>query len=101
GKVTATAAMLAALTWDSSLGMPVHEGMPLVVYPNPVDAAFGLDGLGAEQVRWNIYDATGQLKGSGTSRASESIDASHLPTGIYILRIESSSAPQAVRFLKQ
>ena len=54
GKVTATAAVLAALTWDSSLGMPVHEAMPLVVYPNPVDAAFRLDGLGAEQVRWNI-----------------------------------------------
>ena len=101
GKVTATAAVLAALTWDSSLGMPVHEGMPLVVYPNPVDAAFRLDGLDAEQVRWNIYDATGQLKDSGTSSPSESIDASRLPAGIYILRIESGSVPRAVRFLKQ
>jgi hypothetical protein len=101
GKVTATAAVLAALTWDSSLGMPVHEGMPLVVYPNPVDAAFRLDGLGAEQVRWNIYDVTGQLKDSGTSSPSESIDASRLPAGIYILRIESGSVPRAVRFLKQ
>ena len=81
--------------------MPVHEGMPLVVYPNPVDAAFRLDGLGAEQVRWNIYDGTGQLKDSGTSSPSESIDASRLPAGIYILRIESGSTPRAVRFLKQ
>ena len=101
GKVTATAAVLAALTWDSSLGMPVHEGMPVEVYPNPVGAAFQIDGLGAEQVRWNIYDATGHWQCSGTSNTSGSIDASHLAAGIYILRIESSGAPQAVRFLKQ
>ena len=81
--------------------MQVHEGMPLVVYPNPVEAAFRLNGLGAEQVRWNIYDATGQWHCSGTSSTSESIDASRLHAGIYILRIESSGAPQAVRFLKQ
>ena len=99
--MTATAAVLAALTWDSSLGMPMHEGMPLVVYPNPVHATFRLDGLGTEQVRWHICDASGQFIVSGSSSTSESIDASRLPTGIYILRIESSAAPQAVRFLKQ
>jgi hypothetical protein len=75
--------------------------MPVEVYPNPVGAAFRLDGLGAEQVRWNIYDATGKWQCSGTSNTSGSIDASHLAAGIYILRIESSGAPQAVRFLKQ
>ena len=101
GKVTATAAVLAALTWDSSLGVPMHQGMPVVVYPNPVDAAFRLDGLGAEHVRWDIYDATGQWQCSGTTNTSGSIDASRLSAGIYILRFGSNGAPQAVRFLKQ
>lgn len=101
GKVTATAAVLAALGWDSSLGTPMHHGVSVSVYPNPVGAEFQLEGLDAEHVRYDIYDVNGQRQCSGTLNNSGSIDATRLSAGIYILRIGSNGAPQSVRFLKQ
>jgi len=101
GKVTASQAVIASLSWDSSLGRPDMAVDQPTLYPNPAREQLWFSGLSYGESTWEIFDIHGQLCQSGQTFHLTSIDVSGLHTGLYIIQIRSSRASQAFKFLKR
>ena len=101
GKVTASQAVLAALTWDSSLGTPDLTTIQPNVYPNPVREQLWFYGLSSGKSTWQIFDIHGRLCQSGHAINLTSIDVVGLQPGLYIIQVLSSTSSQEFKFLKQ
>ena len=69
------------------------------IYPNPVhDILFIEPAL--QNAAWMIYDVTGRMVASG--RLDEnSIDASQLESGVYLIRIVTGDSENSARFVKE
>ena len=105
GKVTAARAVLAALTWDSSMGAtePLGRINPVTLYPNPVRRT--------PLVFWSCRAANQRgtsLIIHGRACASPAaalelttIDVSGLQPGLYIIQIRSSRSSKGFTFLKR
>ena len=65
GKVTASQALLASLTWDSNLSMPVIDENDVFIYPNPAGEHLWFYGLENGNSKWEIYDLHGRICLSG------------------------------------
>jgi len=101
GKVTASLAVLASLTWDSSLGTPALATTQPTVYPNPVREKLWFYGLSSGESTWKIFDIHGRLCNSGLTLNLTSIDVSGLLPGLYIIQALSSNSSHEFKFLKQ
>ena len=101
GKVTASQAVLAALTWDSSFGIVDFEDEQLVVYPNPSHERiwFSEELIGLSD--WEIYDIHGRLCRSGINLKFNSIEVSELKNGLYLLIVRIGDELQNFRFIKE
>ena len=105
GKVTASQAVLASLTWVSFVTLPARpapEGChALWVYPNPSQGALKVAGLGTPQGTWTIHDMWGREVAAGTASPWFAIDTQDLPNGTYLLRaVETTGHVRTVRFLQ-
>jgi subtilisin family serine protease len=100
GKVTASLAVLASLTWDSSLGTPALATTLPIAYPNPVQEKLWFHGLSSGESTWKVFDIHGRLCHSGRTLNLTSIDVSGLMPGLYIIQILSSSSSNEFKFLK-
>ena len=100
GKVTASQAVLEALTWDSTLGVADLEDSRRVVYPNPANDRIWLSEGIIGVSKWDIYDIHGRLCGSGNSLNLSSIEVSGLQNGLYLLHVRTGSELQEFRFMK-
>ena len=98
GKVTASQAVVAALTWDSTLEASEIDGSELVVYPNPTCEQLWFAGVEGEIEGWEVLDLNGRvcLSGNGQIRF---IDVSELENGIYVVKVEVSGGFKVGRFL--
>ena len=101
GKVTASHAVLASLTWDSSLGTPGLEVEKTSVYPNPVLELLWFSGLPGGESTWEIFDIQGRLCKSGQNLHLTSIDVSDLQPNLYVIQVQTSHSSQAFKFLKR
>ncbi|MDG2311067.1 MAG: S8 family peptidase [Flavobacteriales bacterium] len=101
GKVTASQAVLASLSWDSSLSLSDFVIESPTVYPNPAHEQLWFSGLPSGESTWEVFDIHGQLCQSGQTFHLTSIDVSGLHAGLYIIQIRSSRASQAFKFLKR
>lgn len=99
GKVTASQAVVAALTWDSTLEASEIDGSELVVFPNPVSERLWFAGVEGEIKGWEVLDLNGRvcLSGNGQIRF---IDVSELENGIYVVKVEVNGGFKVRRFLQ-
>lgn len=73
------------ITVTSSAGIQEQEVLPLTIYPNPTIGMITVDGLMDGTV--SIFDMTGRcMMQRNASSSTISLDLTHLPQGIYILR---------------
>ncbi|TZG00159.1 T9SS type A sorting domain-containing protein (plasmid) [Chryseobacterium panacisoli] len=61
------------------------------VYPNPVKAGENLRITSAEEGVYTLFSAQGQVIKTDKFNANTGIDTSSLPTGVYIIKIETKS----------
>lgn len=68
----------------------VNSTQEMVVYPNPFGNELNIAGMGQKGGQLRLIDLKGQVvKAVEISAGSERIDVSELPTGMYLLEIES------------
>lgn len=101
GKVTASQAVLASLTWDSSLGTPGLVVENPTVYPNPVLERLWFSGLPGGKSTWEIFDIHGRFCQSGQNLHLTSIDVSDLQPNLYVIQVQTSHSSQVFKFLKR
>jgi subtilisin family serine protease len=101
GKVTASHAVLASFTWDSSMETPNLAVEQPTVYPNPVREQLWFSGLSYGESTWEVFDIHGQLCQSGQTLHLTSIDVSGLQTGFYLVQVRTPRSSQAFKFLKR
>ena len=101
GKVTASQAVLASLTWNSSLGAPELAVNNPIAYPNPVREQLWFSGLSGGKSTWEIFDLRGKLCQSGGAFDLTSIDVSKLQPGLYIIHVQSARSSQGFKFMKR
>ena len=100
GKVTASQAVLASLTWDSTLGMPVIDEEEVFVYPNPAGESLWFYGMESGKSTWEIFDLNSRVCLSGQTESLNFIDVSDLNSGMYVIKIWNSDESKDVRELK-
>ncbi len=101
GKVTASQAVLKALTWDSTLGTSDLHLDQTFVYPNPTSNHLWFHGLSPNESTWEIFDIDGRSCDSGSSSNLCSIDVSGLPIGMYIVQVLNDGSAEEFKFLKR
>lgn len=101
GKVTASQAVLKALTWDSTLGTSDLHLDQTFVYPNPTSNHLWFHGLSPVKSTWEVFDIHGRSCDSGNSPNLSSIDVSGLPSGIYIVQVLNDGSAEEFKFLKR
>ena len=101
GKVTASQAVLKALTWDSTLGTSDLHLDQTFVYPNPTSNHLWFIGLSPSESTWEIFDIDGRSCDSGSSSNLSSIDVSGLPIGMYIVQVLNDGSAEEFKFLKR
>ncbi len=101
GKVTASQAVLASLTWNSSLGAPELAVNNPIAYPNPVREQLWFSGLSGGKSTWEIFDLRGKLCQSGGAFDLTSIDVSKLQPGLYIIHVQSARSSHGFKFMKR
>ncbi len=86
----------------SGVGMgDVNAGSVVQVYPNPCTDRLVVDGT--ERSTWQITNMQGQVLGTGAFNRTglQSLDASALASGAYILTIGTAGGQRSIRFCKQ
>lgn len=64
---------------------------PIFVYPNPSADIVTISGLGNKMKTFHIYNSNGEVVlAQQTSGTNQTIHISHLPAGIYLLKLENS-----------
>lgn len=69
------------------------------IYPNPVQNLLFIEPA-PQNAAWMIYDVTGRLIISGKLN-NNSIDASQLKSGVYLIRIVTNDSENSARFVKE
>ncbi len=88
---------------------PLAPQLPVAVYPNPVQDRLFMEmpGRVIPPAVLSIYNLKGQkllstpLPGSGQTALAEGMDVSDLPSGIYFLRVDTTSGYATKRFVKK
>lgn len=85
-------------TWISSKGM--DENKLVQVFPNPVKDGFRISGIKGNSTLW-LTDINGKLLLTKEIENNEYISAKSLPTGVYILRINSKAGILVKKLVKE
>ncbi|MDZ7612916.1 MAG: T9SS type A sorting domain-containing protein [Flavobacteriaceae bacterium] len=71
------------------------------IYPNPANDSIIVRSLNYEPLSITVYDIYGRLiLKTSTDGNNKSVDVNKIPTGIYLMNINSSNATGTVKFLK-
>ncbi|MGB1480039.1 MAG: S8 family peptidase [Flavobacteriales bacterium] len=106
GKVTASQAVLASLSWVSNVGLPFfpapEDGAELLVYPNPTQDRVWVAGVQDVTGTWALLDMQGHVCGTGQATPWFDVDLTGLPAGVYVLRTtEPDGTVRAARVAKR
>ena len=71
---------------DNTSGTETESSDVFCVYPNPASDLIAVQNGNSETVRYEIYNAQGEIVMSGSTSCSELINISHLPCGLYTLK---------------
>ena len=84
-----------------NMGIEILDNMDLIVSPNPTTGMVTISYDSEEQMNATIIDASGKEIGITSIYSGSKIDLSTFVTGIYLIKIESSTSNQMVRIIKQ
>lgn len=73
-------------TQDYTSGTETESSNVFCIYPNPASDFIAVQNGNSETVRYEIYNAQGEIVMSGSTSCSELINISHLPCGLYTLK---------------
>lgn len=72
------------------------------IYPNPANNSITVRSLNYETLSIRVYDVYGRLILNTSTKGNQNIvDVNKIPTGIYLMKIDSSDASGTVKFLKK
>ncbi|MCW3160206.1 T9SS type A sorting domain-containing protein [Chryseobacterium oryctis] len=77
----------------------VEAANDIKVYPNPVKAGENLNIKSAEEGTYTVFSAQGQLVKTGKFTSNTEVNTSSLPTGLYIIKIETKSTVKSYKVL--
>ena len=90
---------LAIKTQVGGVGINNVSESVFTVYPNPVSTSLRVSGSWKGEAKFSLYQINGRLISSNQSwEAGSDIDVSHLPIGLYILKVESEGRVSHGRF---
>ncbi|MGG5210815.1 T9SS type A sorting domain-containing protein [Chryseobacterium sp. MIQD13] len=69
------------------------------VYPNPVKAGENLNVKSGEEGTYTVFSAQGQLIKSDKFKGNSEISTASLPTGVYIVKIETKSTVKSYKII--
>jgi len=69
------------------------------IYPNPVKAGENLNVKSSEEGVFTIFSAQGQLVRTGTFKGNAEISTSSLPSGMYMIKIETKSTVKSYKVI--
>ncbi|MBB6372173.1 T9SS type A sorting domain-containing protein [Chryseobacterium shigense] len=69
------------------------------VYPNPVKSGENLNVKSKEEGTYTLFSAQGQLVKSGKFSGNAEINTASLPTGVYIVKIETKSTVKSYKII--
>ncbi|AUP78722.1 T9SS type A sorting domain-containing protein [Flavivirga eckloniae] len=88
-------------TFDSTLSIDGNnEFMELVMYPNPTNSVFHIEGL-REKVNLSIYDIQGKLILKQDNYLNTPVEVTPLKSGLYLVKIENSQGVRVKRLIKR
>jgi hypothetical protein len=82
-------------------GIDNYNQMKLAVFPNPAHESIYISGISTDQAEVKLYSITGILVKRQMLRKGEGIDIEELPTGTYILHMNTPNGAFYGRFVKQ
>lgn len=84
------------------VGLETIKTKELSFYPNPAEEVLNLEFPNASKAYdYKIMDLSGKILQEEIGRSRNRIDIGNLPTGIYILQINSEAGQYSARFVKQ
>ncbi len=85
-----------SVTWNSAVQSLYNQGWN--IYPNPSKDIIHITSKDNQSFKWMVFNASGQevLRGNET----ESINLANVPTGVYMLRIQSKDLDQTIKVSK-
>lgn len=69
------------------------------IYPNPVKAGENLNIQSTEDGTYTVFSAQGQLVKNGKFTGNAEINTSSLPTGVYIIKVETKSTVKSYKVI--
>ncbi|WP_309640793.1 T9SS type A sorting domain-containing protein [Flavobacterium sp.] len=97
---------IGTFSWTSNatctpLGLEEISLESIAMYPNPATNQLVVNGLSLNE-KISIYDLTGKLLLQKTTyNATETIDTSHLKSGLYFISLENGMVIRKGKFIKQ
>ena len=106
GKVTASQAVLASLSWVSNVGAPFfpapEDGAELLVYPNPTQDRIWVAGIQDVTGTWALVNMQGHVCSTGQATSWFDVNLTGLPAGVYVLRTtEPNGTTRVARVAKR
>ena len=71
------------------------EPLAVSVYPNPTTSVVKVEAESATTLRYTLFSVNGNVLMQGTLGATAEVNLSSLPTGAYLLRLDSDSGRQS------
>ena len=89
--------------YSGSVGLSVYEQIQLLsLYPNPTSSVLHINpNYGVEVYQLKLLNSLGQRMNINSNDSMKSINISHLPKGLYLLRIETSRGVISRRIQKE
>lgn len=91
-----------------SINQPQTSALEFSIYPNPVEGQLSIEITSPEEeeTTYSIHDSYGnelikQNLGAVSNTVIKDIDVSHLPQGLYLLRVSRAGASTSKRFMKK
>jgi hypothetical protein len=97
---TVSAVQIADIVDDTFVDGAVSRNFT-AVYPNPFQNELRIDGEPGQMTSYKIYAASGRFIQSGQFFGSTVVEMSNMPSGGYILRVESAGHASHFRILRQ
>ncbi|GAA5100693.1 hypothetical protein GCM10023210_39460 [Chryseobacterium ginsengisoli] len=89
------------MTAKSSISEVKSVANDIKVFPNPVKSGENLNVKSGEEGTFTMFSAQGQLIKSGKFSGDATISTSSLPTGMYIIKVETKSTVKSYKVIVQ
>jgi len=87
--------------FESNVGIENIETATIKIYPNPTSGMLKIESSGLRVENVIIYDVFGKIQKIENWKTEKAIDISHLPTGVYFVKISTEAGEVVRKVLKE